>query len=71
MGLSSVFSNETAIQTDGNQGPKSMSALPFDPKLLGQLKHLLPGAKFVILLRFVNFLTSVHMTNFLEDLIKA
>lgn len=54
MGLSSVFSNETSVkQADGNQGPKSMSALPFDPKLLGQLKHLLPGAKFVILLRFL------------------
>ena len=34
------------MQTDGDQAvPKSMAALPFDPKLLGQLKHLLPGAK--------------------------
>ena len=48
MGLGSIsFSNDSsAMQTDGNQGPKSMSALPFDPKLLGQLKHLLPGAKY-------------------------
>ena len=45
------------MQTDGGDqiGPKSMAALPFDPKLLGQLKHLLPGAKNLQKMTFVIF----------------
>jgi hypothetical protein len=43
MGLNSIsFANQTDGENNNNPIGPSMS-LPFDPKLLGKFKHLLPG----------------------------
>ena len=47
MGLNSISfgANDTIATPDGTNVQQPMG-LPFDKKLLGQLKHLLPGSNY-------------------------
>ena len=67
MGMSSLFPrNEVSnISAKATSEATPTLGLPFDPKLLGQLKNFLPGTKFDPIF-FFYFIFFFHFTKFLQ-----